>query len=279
MHAVQHLGHHHKGHSGCPTGGRKLLLAAGQLPQGHGVAKVAPGNDDFIHQRQKLRQCLHARKVFDFGKDFQPGCTGFCQRLPQAADILSAAHKGQHDPGNAAIGGDGKVFLVLGGQGGHLDVCPRCRQTFAALQHPAPHYGAHERVRLCGVHSCQQLAVIQQQLLPRLHAVHQRSRAGDTLRAQTHGLPGGQGQRLRQTADAQFRPLQVDEQLFDPGFMQHLQPVLVRCQRPVRKIHADAGHAGFHHLLQKLYIGTGRADGSVKIHNSSCNSRFLSIVA
>ena len=125
----------------------------------------------------------------------------------------------------------------------------------------------------------QQLAVIQQQLLPGLYALHQRSRAGDALRAQTHRLPGGQGQRLRQTADAQLRPLQVDEQLFYPGFAQQRQPVLVRCQRPVRKIHADAGHAGLHHLLQKLYIGTGRADGSVKIHNSSCNSRFLSIVA
>ena len=206
-------------------------------------------------------------------------CTGLCQRLPQVADIRSAAHKGQHDPGNAAIGGDGKVLLVLGGQGGHLDIRPRCCQTFAALQHSAPHYGAHKSIRFRGVHPCQQLAVIQQQLLPGLHAVHQRGRAGDALRAQTHGLSGGQGQRLWQTADAQFRPLQINEQLFDPGFAQQRQPVLVRCQRPVRKIHADAGHTGFHHLLQKLYIGTGRADGSVKIHNSSCNSRFLSIVA
>ena len=206
-------------------------------------------------------------------------CTGLCQRLPQVADIRSAAHKGQHDPGNAATGGDGKVLLVLGGQGGHLDIRPRCCQTFAALQHSAPHYGAHERIRFRGVHPCQQLAVIQQQLLPGLHILHQRGRAGDALRAQTHGLPGGQGQRLRQTTNAQFRPLQINEQLFDPGFMQHYQPVLVRCQWAVRKIHADAGHAGFHHLLQKLYIGTGRADGSVKIHNSSCNSRFLSIVA
>ena len=279
MHAVQHLGHYHKGHPGCPAGGGKLLLAAGQLPQGHRVAKVAPGNDHLVHQRQKLRQCLHARKVFNFGKNFQLRCTGLCQRLPQVADIRSAAHKGQHDPGNAAIGGDGKVLLVLGGQGGHLDIRPRCCQTFAALQHAAPHYGAHERFRLCGVHTSQQLAVIQQQLLPGLHTLHQRGRAGDALRAQTHGLPGGQGQRLRQTADAQFRPLQINEQLFDPGFMQYHQPVLVRCQRPVRKVHADAGHAGLHHLLQKLYIGTGRADGSVKIHNSSCNSRFLSIVA
>ena len=279
MHTVQHLGHHHKGHPSRPAGGRKLLLAAGQLPQGHGVAKVAPGDDYLVHQRQKLRQRLHARKVFNFGKDFQLRCAGFCQRLPQAADIRSAAHKGQHDPGNAAIGGDGKVLLVLGGQGGHLDVCPRCCQTFAALQHAAPHYGAHERFRLYGVHPCQQLAVIQQQFLPGLHAVHQRGRAGDALRAQTHGLPGGQGQRLRQTTNAQFRPLQINEQLFDPGFAQQRQPVLVRRQRAMRKVHADAGHTGFHHLLQKLYIGTGRADGSVKIHNSSCNSRFLSIVA
>ena len=202
MHAVQHLGHHHKGHPGCPAGGRKLLLAAGQLPQGHGVAKVAPGNDHLVHQRQKLRQRLYARKVFNFGKNLQPGCTGLCQRLPQVADIRSAAYKGQHDPGNAATGGDGKVLLVLGGQGGHLDVRPRCCQTFAALQHSAPHYGAHECFRLCGVHPCQQLAVIQQQLLPGLHTLHQRGRAGDALRAQTHGLPGGQGQRLRQTADA-----------------------------------------------------------------------------
>ena len=126
-------------------------------------------------------------------------------RLPQPlslADIRSAAHKGQHDPGNAAIGGDGKVLLVLGGQGGHLDIRPRCCQAFAALQHSAPHYGAHECFRLCGVHPRQQLAVIQQQRLPGLHAVHQRGRAGDALHAQTHGLPGGQGQRLRQTADA-----------------------------------------------------------------------------
>ena len=61
----------------------------------------------------------------------------------------------------------------------HLDICSRCCQTFAALQHAAPHYGAHERFRLCGVHPRQQLAVIQQQLLPGLHAVHQRGRAGD----------------------------------------------------------------------------------------------------
>ena len=172
MHAVQHLGHHHKGHPGCPAGGRKLLLATGQLPQGHCVAKVAPGNDHLVHQRQKLRQRLYACKVFNFGKNFQLRRTGLFQRLPQAADIFSAAHKGQHDPGNAAVGGDGKVLLVLGGQGGHLDVCPRRCQTFAALQHPAPHYGAHERFRLCGVHPCQQLAVIQQQLLPGLHALY-----------------------------------------------------------------------------------------------------------
>ena len=279
MHTVQHLGHHHKGYSGCPAGGRKLLLAAGQLPQGHRVAKVAPGNDYLVHQRQKLRQRLHARKVFNFGKNFQLRRTGFCQRLPQIADIRRAAHKGQHDPGNTATGGDGKVFLVLGGQGGHLDICSRYGQTFAALQHAAPHYGAHERFRLHGVHPRQQLAVIQQQLLPGLHAVHQCGRAGDALRAQTHGLPGGQGQRLRQTTNAQFRPLQINEQLFDPGLAQQRQPVLVRCQRPMRKIHADAGHASFHHLLQKHCIGTGGADGSVKIHNSSCNSRFLSIVA
>ena len=118
-----------------------------------------------------------------------------------------------------------------------------------------------------------------QQLLTGLHTLHQRRRAGDTLRAQTHSLPGGQGEWLRQTPDAQLRPLQVDEQLFDPGLAQQRQPVLVCRQRPVGKIHADAGHAGFHHLLQKLYIGTGGADGSVKIHNSSCNSRCTFIVA
>lgn len=89
VHAVQHLGHHHKGYPGCPAGSRKLFLAAGQLPQGHGVAKVAPGNDHLVHQRQKLWQRLYARKVFNFGKNFQLRCTGLCQRLPQAADIRS----------------------------------------------------------------------------------------------------------------------------------------------------------------------------------------------
>ena len=35
----------------------------------------------------------------------------------------------------------------------------------------------------------------------------------------------------------------------------------------VGKIHADAGHAGFHHALQGLQLPTGRADGSIKIQN------------
>ena len=33
-----------------PADCRKLFLAPGQLPQGHGVAKVPAGNDHFIHK-------------------------------------------------------------------------------------------------------------------------------------------------------------------------------------------------------------------------------------
>ena len=39
-------------------------------------------------------------------------------------------------------------------------------------------------------------------------------------------------------------------------------------QRPVRKIHADAGHAGFHHVLQDRRLCAGRADGTIKIQGS-----------
>ena len=57
-----------------PAGGRKLLLAAGQFPQGHGVAKVAPGNDDLIGKVQKFRQGPHAVHVFNFGKNADVCC-------------------------------------------------------------------------------------------------------------------------------------------------------------------------------------------------------------
>ena len=79
---------------------------------------------------------------------------------------------------------------------------------------------------------------------------------------------GGRGQGLCQRADAQLRTLQVDEQLPDAGCADHGQPVGVRRQRPVGKIHADAGHAGFHHVLQDRRLCAGRADGTIKIQGS-----------
>ena len=80
---------------------------------------------------------------------------------------------------------------------------------------------------------------------------------------------GGRGQGLCQRADAQFRPLQVDEQVRNADSLDHCQPVSVFGQRPVGKVHAQAGHADVHKAAQSSGTGAGRADGSIKMHKGS----------
>ena len=63
------------------------------------------------------------------------------------------------------------------------------------------------------------------------------------------GLPSVSGEAMA----AVFR-----QQLTDAGCTDHGQPVGVRRQRSVGKIHADAGHAGFHHVLQDRRLCAGR---------------------
>ena len=114
-------------------------------------------------------------------------------------------------------------------------------------------------------HLHQKLPVVQQKLLSGCSGLHQSCRAGNAVCAKAYRTALNQSDRLCQRADAQLRTLQVDEQLPDAGCADHCQPVSVCGQRSVGKIHADAGHAGFHHALQGLQLPTGRADGSIKI--------------
>ena len=273
-HTVQHLGHHHKGHPGRPADCRKLFLAPGQLPQGHGVAKVPAGNDHFIHKRQELRQGLYPRKVLDFGKNADLPGPGLFQRPAQGANVLGPPHEGQHHPGNAAGPRQLQVLQVLLRQrgGGHRQ--PRCRKAFAALQGAAPYHSTLQGSAIGFGHLHKELAVVQQEVLARPGCMHQRRRAGDTPLPQPEALARFQHKGLGQRANAQLRPLQVDEQLGDAHGVDDIQPIFVGRKGPVGKVHADARHASFHHALQGLRLGTGGANGTIKFQKNHPVSFF-----
>ena len=80
---------------------------------------------------------------------------------------------------------------------------------------------------------------------------------------------------MGQRANAQLRPLQVDEQLGNAHGVDDIQPVFVGRKGPVGKVHADARHASFHHALQGLQLGTGGANGTIKFQKNHPVSFFL----
>ena len=92
---------------------------------------------------------------------------------------------------------------------------------------------------------------------------------------QPEALARFQHKGLGQRANAQLRPLQVDEQLGDAHGVDDIQPVFVGRKGPVGKVHADARHASFHHALQGLRLGTGGADGAIKFQKITRFRFFL----
>ena len=176
-HAVQHLGHYHKGHACSPAGGGKLLLAAGQLPQRHGIAKVSAGNHHLIHKVDEFRQGTHTGHVFNFGKDTDIRSPGFFQRMAQGQNICFAAHKRQHHTGNTALLCNFQVLQVFLRQGRRGHRKARCSNAFAALQGAAAHHGAHKGFRQCLCDLHQKLAVVQQKLLSGRSRLYQSCRA------------------------------------------------------------------------------------------------------
>ena len=152
---------------------------------------------------------------------------------------------------------------------------PRCRKAFAALQSAAPHHGTLQGRAVGSGNLHKEPAVVQQEVLARPGRLHQRRRAGNTPLPQPEALPRFQHKGLGQCADAQLRPLQVDEQLGDAHGVDHVQPVFVGRKGPVGKVHADARHASFHHALQGLRLGTGGADGAIKFQKITRFRFFL----
>jgi len=216
----------------------------------------------------EFRQGTHTGHVFNFGKDTDIRSPGFFQRMAQGQNICFAAHKRQHHTGNTALLCNFQVLQVFLRQGRRGHRKARCSNAFAALQGAAAHHGAHKGFRQCLCDLHQKLAVVQQKLLSGRSRLYQSCRARYAVCAKAYRAALNQSNRLCQRADAQFRPLQVDQQLTDAGCADHGQPVGVRRQRPVGKIHADAGHAGFHHVLQDRRLCAGRADGTIKIQGS-----------
>ena len=128
------------------------------------------------------------------------------QRGPQGADVFCAPHKGEHDTCDTAVGGDAQVLQVFIGQGRGGNLHARHRDALPALEQAAPQYGAVES-SVHSVHPQKQLAVVQQQLLPRGYGDQKAGRAGNAARTQKHLLPPGERQRGRQPPDAQLRAL------------------------------------------------------------------------
>ena len=92
---------------------------------------------------------------------------------------------------------------------------------------------------------------------------------------QPEALAWFQHKGLGQRANAQLRPLQVDEQLGDAHGVDDIQPVFVGRKGPVGKVHADARHASFRHALQGFQLGTGGADGTIKFQKITRFRFFL----
>ena len=222
---------------------------------------------------------MNTGHVFDLGKDADAARPGLLQCTAQGEQVGGAPHKGQHYAGDAALHCDVQVLQIFFRQGRRRNLQPRSRNAFAAEQHSAPHHSALQCVGHGRCYPHQQFAVVQQKLLPGLCRLHQSLRAGNAALPQPHGVAGSQSHRLRQSADAQFRPLQVDEQIPDAGFTDQREPVGVGRKRPVRKIHTDAGHTGVHHPPQDVRLRAGRADGTIKIQNGFPRFCFLPIVA
>ena len=229
----------------------------------------------FTHKRQELRQGLHSRKVLDFSKNADLSGPGLFQRPAQGSDVLGTPHEGQHHPGNAAGFRQLQVLQVCLRQcgGGHLQPW-RCK-AFAALQGAAPHHGTLQGSAVGSGHLHKEPAVIQQEILSRPGRLHQRRWARDTPLPQPEALTRFQHKGPGQCADAQLRPLQVDEQLGDAHGVDNVQPVFVGRKRTVGKVHADARHASFHHALQGLRLGTGGADGAIKFQKITRFRFFL----
>ena len=143
------------------------------------------------------------------------------------------------------------------------------------MQGAAPHHSTLQGSAIGFGHLHKEPAVVQQEVLARPGCMHQCRRAGDTPLPQPEALAWFQHKGLGQRANAQLRPLQVDEQLGDAHGVDDIQPVFVGRKGPVGKVHADARHASFHHALQGLQLGTGGADGTIKFQKITRFRFFL----
>lgn len=101
------------------------------------------------------------------------------------------------------------------------------------MQGAAPYHSTLQGSAIGFGHLHKELAVVQQEVLARPGCMHQRRRAGDTPLPQPEALAWFQHKGLGQRADAQLRPLQVDEQLGDAHGVDDIQPVFVGRKGPV----------------------------------------------
>ena len=81
------------------------------------------------------------------------------------------------------------------------------------MQGAAPYHSTLQGSAIGFGHLHKEPAVVQQEVLARPGCMHQRRRAGDTPLPQPEALAWFQHKGLGQRANAQLRPLQVDEQL------------------------------------------------------------------
>ena len=99
-----------------------MLLGGGQLPQGHAVAQVAPGNTDDVGRIDDLVQLLQSPLVFDFCHDLPVLQTGLGHGPAQGVDVLRAPDKGLQNVGHAKAFGLGQIVQVRLGEGGSMDL-------------------------------------------------------------------------------------------------------------------------------------------------------------
>ena len=273
-HTVQHLGHHHKGHPGRPADRRKLFLAPGQLPQGHGVAKVPAGNDHFIHKGEELRQGLYPRKALDLGKNADLPGPGLFQRPAQGANVLSPRTKGSITPVTPLAPAS----------------CRFCRSSSVNVGEATVSPGAARLLRLCRVPP---RTTVHCRAAPSASATCTRSLPSSSRRfwpgraactsAAGQGTPPCPSRRLwpgsstRGWGSVPMRSSGPCRSMSSWGMprVDDIQPVFVGRKGPVGKVHADARHASFHHALQGLQLGTGGANGTIKFQKITRFRFFL----
>ena len=135
------------------------------------------------------------------------------QRRAHGLEIGAIPDKGLHDAGDAVFRREGQVQKIRLRHRGRMQGAAGQGKTLAALQDAAAQNLCPRRSAVAGDDLKQELSVVQQYLLPRNETGESQGGDRDAALAEQRLIAFNERKRMRKRADAQLRPLHVDQKL------------------------------------------------------------------